>query len=502
MTADSEMMSKSTLPLDSTKFNGYVADIFSLVTWEVKTNFVLMSQLSSVVTSTAHLSNSPFPYLTISEFEVWGGYLAGLSGMITVAFAPLIAAENQTAWEEYSVDNQYWIAEAARFRQNRPDLRDPIDGHFHGHGNLRRRLEFGATSEEKPNAQSAVVPLVESGGSAQAVELPAVPRIFEKIYSMQDGEQVPYAGSNGELLAPVWQIAPTPGDDPKMVNFNLLADPFVADLFNVLVRYKETVLSKALEVDYLFDASFGPEEKIYKKQPHSYVAEPVYDSFEPGAEMVGFLLSLTSWESLFTNILPEGANGIVCVVKSSCGDEFSFNLEGPNPVFLGYGDIHDENYDKYGQRIDIEDYPKEIEGLCLHTLTVYPSVELRASYNTSNPTIYTSVFVLAFVVAALLLFLYDRLVTRRQKEAAADVARKSAIVSSLFPANVRDRLFQPAEKNSVQRSSTKLSSDNSDGFNEQNDYDGDDETMPFKSKPIADFFPEVSIMFADIVGKA
>jgi len=463
------------------QFNGYVSDIFSLATWEIKNNFALMAQLSASITTSAHLSESPFPYLTNSEFEISGGYLDGLSGMLTVAFAPLVKAVNQTQWEEYSVDNQYWVEEGARLRVIHPDHRDPIDGTFQDHEE-RRKLEQELEGDEAKT-----------------------PRIPSKIYSLDgNGEQIPYNASElGEIMAPVWQIAPTPGDDPKMVNFNLLADPVVADLFDVLVREKESVLSPALEVGYLFDASFRPDNKILKKHPHSYVAEPVYASFETDAEMVGILLALTSWENLFNNILPKGASGIVCVVKSSCGDEFSFNLVGPKPVFLGNGDIHDDTYDKYGKFLDnIEDYPEGTEGVCLHRLTVYPSSELRASYNTNRPVIYTSAIALAFVLTAILFFLYDRLVTRRQKMASADAARTSAFVSTLFPANVRDRLFQDAEEEEKGRGKANTNlrppprnlrsfmmggESRYGGFNEQEDSNDDSdstETMPFKSKPI------------------
>jgi len=60
--------------------------------------------------------------------------------------------------------------------------------------------------------------------------------------------------------------------------------------------------------------------------------------------------------------------------------------------------------------------------------------------------------------------------------------QSSAMISSIFPKQVRDRLM--TSKN-VQGSSQKpLSPDNDTG----------------SSKPIADFFPEATIMFADIQG--
>jgi hypothetical protein len=49
--------------------------------------------------------------------------------------------------------------------------------------------------------------------------------------------------------------------------------------------------------------------------------------------------------------------------------------------------------------------------------------------------------VLIFVFTSLVFLLYDRLVERRQKKVMSTAMQSSAIVSSLFPSQVRDRLF-------------------------------------------------------------
>ena len=88
-------------------------------------------------------------------------------------------------------------------------------------------------------------------------------------------------------------------------------------------------------------------------------------------------------------------------------------------------------------------------------------------------------------------------------------ARSNAILSSLFPTNIRDRLF--AEKDEQQGQSGKAAS----GGNENRlrsflDTDGAsmevgaasvEQTSGYEGKPIADLFPETTIFFADISGK-
>ena len=72
---------------------------------------------------------------------------------------------------------------------------------------------------------------------------------------------------------------------------------------------------------------------------------------------------------------------------------------------------------------------------------VYPSATFQAAYATNRPAIYTSVLVIAFGMTAVLLFVYDWLVTRRQDKTMASALRTDRLVASLFPEAVRDRLM-------------------------------------------------------------
>jgi hypothetical protein len=95
-------------------------------------------------------------------------------------------------------------------------------------------------------------------------------------------------------------------------------------------------------------------------------------------------------------------------------------------------------------------------------------------------------------------------------------------VSSLFPATVHDRLFnaEDAETGSSRRNKKKAAPAKDSvknfladqkGADGENDTDVpsshdeeqhlvDDEDIYFKSKPIADHFPETTILFADLAG--
>ena len=389
-------------------------------------------------------------------------YYANSLRSISVAFAPFIPASQQVAWEQYAVENQFWVEEGVRLRKVHPQHKDPLHGTFQDHEG--RQLQVQPSNS-------------------------TTPRIYEKIYTLDaNGQTIPFTPSLGsdDMIAPAWQIAPTP-TDPKMVNYNLLADPIVAQLFKIVSVHKQTVISKALEVDYLFDHAFDDNEKEAKKNPHAYIMEPVFDSFEENATMVGFLLSLTSWDNLFNNILPQDIR-VICVLESSCGATLSFELIGGWEQFIGYGDLHDPTFDAYARTLDVERYPQEIidAGACVDHVTVYPTEALHGKYHTSKPMIYTIAMVLAFLTTGVLFLVLDRLIMDLQRQTTAEAKRTRDLVTAMFPANVRDRLFENEE--GEQRN-----------FKRKENVDSPYEDV-IKSRPIADLFPAATIMFADISG--
>jgi class 3 adenylate cyclase len=84
--------------------------------------------------------------------------------------------------------------------------------------------------------------------------------------------------------------------------------------------------------------------------------------------------------------------------------------------------------------------------------------------------------------------------TRNTKVVGA-AARSNAIVSSLFPEAIRDRLLEQQEQDDGAKSR------NLKGFLTANksEWSKDSKAGLFRTKPIADLFPETTIIFADIV---
>jgi Adenylate and Guanylate cyclase catalytic domain len=116
------------------------------------------------------------------------------------------------------------------------------------------------------------------------------------------------------------------------------------------------------------------------------------------------------------------------------------------------------------------------------------------SDNTSNqPTILTAAVAAVFIFTIMMFFVYNRLVEKRQKSLLTKAAESTAIVSSMFPKQVRGRLLQGVEDNAMH----SISHDNM--FSTRKNSIGKNSIGTFRSQ-IADLFPECTVLFADIVG--
>jgi hypothetical protein len=445
------------------QYEGHVRDIQNRVQWEVQYNFVQMQQLSTSVTASAQLSNSVFPFFTQDHFEISGKYVEGPGGIMAVAFAPIVKVEEVAEWESYSVANQGRIKQAITLKGNHPGYRDPMHGTIQDHGH-DRRLEDDYSGEISPY-----------------------------IWKWDNGTKTRQnASRSGQLIAPFWQIAPA---QASPVNVDLFSDKRISNLYSAMLDKKYSIISQPYAIGDFFDFMFDPEEKESKSNPHAFIMEPVYDSFEEDPGVVGVLIAVMAWENLFDRILEEGTNGIVCVVTDNCGNDITFELNGLGSVYLGPTDAHDPRFEDFGEdlQIEVHDFDHATD-LCVHTLHIYPSKKFRESYNTNEAKTYTCVVVAAFAVTAILLIIYDKLLKRRHDKTMDSALRTTALVSSLFPDNVIDRVLGDAIEAPNQGSTS--ASDDEGNHHSVRKKSGE----PFVARSIADFFPESTIMFADIAG--
>ena len=99
-----------------------------------------------------------------------------------------------------------------------------------------------------------------------------------------------------------------------------------------------------------------------------------------------------------------------------------------------------------------------------------------------------------FVFTIITFVAYDRVVQQRQNTVMAVAERSGAILSSLFPKAVKDRLMDEAAMIQPSTGTSRLRSFLSGGHGEEDNRTGDQDFVVYNSKPIADLFAETTVM--------
>ncbi len=364
----------------------------------------------------------------------------------------------------------------------------------------------------------------------------AEPIPSELYFRTKDGVMIAEQQQPGERYSPLWQKNGAAAVDTSAVNYNLLRNEVFAKLFRIMKGSRAPVLSEILDPTSLLGADSFFEYGDDKIHPESLLIQPIYESFGANGsstgDVTGTIIAVIPWDVYFHNLLHEGASPILCVMRNSCGDIFSYQIDGPSATFLGEGDLHEAKYDylehviAFGPPVDKYIYEdNDADAHCLYSLHIYPTPEMEDSYETNTPAILTTVVVLIFVFTSLVFIMYDFLVQRRQSRVQSAALKSNAIVSSLFPAEVRDRLFEHSsdteriksikasgkyktlEPAAKFRLKSYLDSDILGGEAAPTDDDDGMDVNPagaipemYETKPIADLFPNTTVMFADISG--
>jgi Adenylate and Guanylate cyclase catalytic domain len=145
--------------------------------------------------------------------------------------------------------------------------------------------------------------------------------------------------------------------------------------------------------------------------------------------------------------------------------------------------------------------------ICHMTIHMYPSDVMKSRFTSNNPVIFTLVVICIFMFTSLVFFLYDAKVERRQQSVLRTAVRSTAIVSSLFPSAVRDRIYPvepPAasKRKGDPRNSPAVSKLHQSLLANGEAADAADHpvTSSFAGPPIAELYSDTTVLFADIAG--
>jgi Adenylate and Guanylate cyclase catalytic domain len=235
--------------------------------------------------------------------------------------------------------------------------------------------------------------------------------------------------------------------------------------------------------------------------PTSDFYYPVRAGDASSSKVIGAVGIEFLWEKFFVSTAPANSDLMLLVIENTCGQSHSYKFDPTNNrlILQSWDDAHESKYDHLVKGTDYSGFDSlrsvgggysdvEVEQ-CLYQFKLYPTRAMAERYTTSTPLISAVCIGTTFVVASLAFIAYDVLIRRRQMKVMTSAKRNSDIVSSLFPENVRSRLYEHVllSRNEIgelpPRSPTNLATKS---------------RHIFGSDPIADFFPHATVLFIDI----
>jgi hypothetical protein len=367
-----------------------------------------------------------------------------MTGILLLAYAPLVDETARTGWEAYSVASKDWILESHEFA--------------------------GTETVDSPTI---------------------VPYIYKKI------DQDIVAEDAAGPYSPVWQLSPPPLD-PSIINFNLFSQPSFQRLVQFASVSEETVISEVLDPIDLFGSAAPAQDG---EDPQSIMVVPVRSSWQ-GDVVVGHIVVVLSWKTtFFVDLLQPGEGPVFVVMRDSCGSAFTYRVDGINAVFMGLGDFHDTAYDQMAKQAEFLGSQASSTGItasddhCQYTIDVYPSSEMEESFQSRMPIQFSWSVVGVFFLASFIFVVYDCLVQRRQKKTYDSAQRATSIVRSLFPHKVAERLNQ--QKADEQKRQRRRRRNWTKSIDEEAGSSDESEEL-IDSKPMAELFPSATVLFADV----
>ena len=280
------------------RFKDFSQEIATLAHIEAENAFGLLESMSLTITSYALDTNVSWPFLTVPHFEKRGEKNNDLSKALHLSVVPLLEEELKEKWEDYASLNQDWIQEGVNAS---PEL----------------HVDFlGVNLKVNPIPSRLFRFKTEIGGET-------VP---------QDDPGVDFGPA---AYAPVWQQSPAP-HDPSIVNYDLLSHPLFARIYRGMWDTGLPVLSEVSEFDFLYGGSIKDDIT----HPHSALMHPIFSSVDEDEKgnrgtLLGMLVAILPWDSYFQNLIPSKIRGIVVVLHNTCGEHFTYRLDGPEAIYIG-----------------------------------------------------------------------------------------------------------------------------------------------------------------------
>jgi hypothetical protein len=498
---------------------GYAFDLIQNLYSQLEHQYWVADSLSQEFINQAQSHEEEvWPFVTLPDFAQQCSGARQLGAASTIWFAPLVLQEEKQAWELY--------AQQTYQEEEYVDTYDPHHLHLH-------------SSEEGP----AFVQYRETSRT-----------IDQGIFKIEneiavDDTTTDSASSENEHYFPIWQVSSSnsTGFFHSTILFNQESELVRAQALGVMMDKQTSVMTKAFfnsTSTSIHESYASPTSALYFPilQEYSVMTDSNDESSSSSKKVVKGALTLeVDWESFFQNALYGFDESVVVVLENTCGQQYSYGVSGRFVEFLGEGDKHDDSFeapstnssfrdfDDLGYLVVDENAHGEMEqdfdismqdlmqdqdsnaefvpseGLCAYRILVYPSLAMNNRFLTNRPLYYQGVIALLFLFTTAIFILYDCMVEYRQKKMKDSAKINKDIVNSLFPKNVRDRVYANAlskqKKQYTDKGVKAMMAAMQTPKLRLKSFLSDATGGNMTSEPIADLFSYTSICFADIGGK-
>jgi hypothetical protein len=373
-------------------------------------NMDMVEGISDLLSLEANQDVLDFPFVTLHSFDIYVKHSNNHLDGESIMYCPFV--RDTTAWSNYSTTNQAWVTDSYA-------------------------AEMNLSNEQSETKISSEVFYYETTDNVSQ----------KQVY----GDS---CCDDGTLVAPIWQLSPIASQVPA-INFDMLSLPDYKSMYETLLRTRTSVLGRissnplivamesnktketesseyTLVRDYIEARSL---DQIGFERPYTLLMNPVFDKLhDKQSDIVGMAAVVIPWDSYLRDILPKDLAGVYCIIQSDCLQKYTFFIDGPDVIFYGYGDFHEDGYSKFtveyalGRALGIRGN-ETVEGNCNYTMYLHPSAVFRDRFMNDAAITFAVIVGLSFLVMAITYFIYDWTVMSKHSKIMDTAAQSNAIVS-------------------------------------------------------------------------
>jgi hypothetical protein len=250
---------------------------------------------ATIISDHAASTNKTWPFVDLPKFEAYAEHILKIAGTEACAMFPIVTRKNKEAYLNYTGNNyERVVAEA----------------HMIGNGHL---------NDLNPVGYKSFFTVGTAKGFVEDIDR--------------------------DFYHPMWHFSP-PMFTYGAVNWNAVSVPDYASVFEALkILRNEPLISKVrpyatagLSLSNAEHAAMHSEiEGSSTDFPHSFVFTPIHlKSEDRNSPIVAAIGSPMGWDFSFQNLLPEGVIGISAILKNSCNQSFTYEINGTYTHFSSF----------------------------------------------------------------------------------------------------------------------------------------------------------------------